>query len=139
MVVAIIVVTNPPSLEFTNVPPTKTFLQLTPWSIRRIVPRLVQSFRSSASEASRLLVMYQYQCERVPTSGCCTPCSNESRQHVGTMQVYLSGTRQIGPEILELDEIDFIGWAIFLSEAGTTFTILTCTRAFGADYAIIFR
>jgi hypothetical protein len=49
--------------------------------------------------------------------------SNGSPQHVGRMQVYLRGTGQIGPEILELDEIDFVGSAIFLSEAGTTGTI----------------
>jgi hypothetical protein len=34
--------------------------------------------------------------------------NGSSQQNVGIMHVYLSGTGQIGPEILELDETDFV-------------------------------
>jgi hypothetical protein len=67
------------------------------------------------------------------------PRTSINSPDVGMVQVYLIGTGQIGPEILGLDENDFFGSAVSLSEDGTTVAIGALTGASGAGYARIFR
>jgi hypothetical protein len=58
---------------------------------------------------------------------------------VGMVQVYLLGSGQIGSDIIGLDENDFFGSAVSLSEDGTTVAIGAFTGASGAGYVRIFR
>jgi hypothetical protein len=67
------------------------------------------------------------------------PRTSNGSEHVGMVQVYLIGTGQIGPEILGLDENDFFGSAVSLSEDGSTVAAGSFTGASSAGYAKIFR
>jgi hypothetical protein len=73
MVVALVVVTSTLSLEFTM---CATRLFATESVVTQIVPRLVQSFRSSVSEASRSLVIVSVSGDgEIPLLAvCCTRC-----------------------------------------------------------------